>query len=48
MAQGKKSKKDKQMAAYLKKHKIERHGGRCAVCYKLVSNMNQHKCWMAS
>jgi hypothetical protein len=34
----KKSTKDKQMAADLKRRGVERTTGRCVICYKIIGN----------
>lgn len=38
MAKADRTVKDKQRAAYMKDHKIERTTGICAVCYKQIPN----------
>jgi len=43
MAGKQKSVQDKQMAAYMKQHKIERTTGRCALCYREVTVDNAVK-----
>ena len=43
MAGTDKSTKDKQMAAYMKQHKIDRTTGRCALCYREVTIDNPAK-----
>lgn len=32
------SQRDKEKAAYLKQHKIERREGRCCICYGVIGN----------
>lgn len=43
MAASDRSTKDKQMAAYMKQHKIDRTTGRCALCYREVTIDNPAK-----